>query len=182
MTSESIRIDAQLCLEPIAPSHTRPLYELIEADREDLRRWLIWIDETPDEATMATALQRMADNRAAGREAVFCIVWEGKPAGVISLHAISAIQRRAEIGYWLARCARGRGLATRAARALIEYGFEQLGLHRVAILCAEENLASRAVPERLGLTAEATLQDYFLHHGQFHNAIVYAIIAPRRTP
>ena len=50
-----------------------------------------------------------------------------------------------------------RGLATEAARALIEHGFGRLGLRRIIALIAPEHAESIAVAERAGLLFERTL-------------------------
>lgn len=59
-----------------------------------------------------------------------------------------------EIGYLFLRRHWGQGLATEAARACRDYGFEQLGRSRLISLIAPENIASRRVAEKTGLTLE----------------------------
>jgi Acetyltransferase (GNAT) domain len=51
---------------------------------------------------------------------------------------------------WSAPAARGRGLATAAARLLCRWGFEELGLERIELLVQPGNAPSRRVAERLG--------------------------------
>ena len=63
--------------------------------------------------------------------------------------------RTFEIGWVLDRRHHGRGYATEAARALLRYGFETLGLHRVIATCQPENPASWRVMEKLGMRREA---------------------------
>lgn len=58
----------------------------------------------------------------------------------------------AELHYHLAPTAWGNGLATEAARAVLEWGFEQGRLGRVVAVIHPENLASRRVAEKCGLT------------------------------
>lgn len=58
----------------------------------------------------------------------------------------------AELHYHLAPAAWGNGLATEAARAVLEWGFEQGRLGRVVAVIHPENLASRRVAEKCGLT------------------------------
>jgi RimJ/RimL family protein N-acetyltransferase len=64
----------------------------------------------------------------------------------------------AEVGYWLAPGARGRGVATRATRLLCRFAFEHLGACRVGLMAAATNPGSNAVARRLGFTHEATLR------------------------
>lgn len=61
-----------------------------------------------------------------------------------------------EVGYWVARSARGLGVATRASRAVCRWGFDQLGLERLTLEAAASNPASNAVARRLGFTHEGT--------------------------
>jgi RimJ/RimL family protein N-acetyltransferase len=61
-------------------------------------------------------------------------------------------EHRTEVGWRLDRSFWGRGLATEAATASLSYGFEELGLERIISIAAPENLASRRVMEKLGMT------------------------------
>jgi ribosomal-protein-alanine N-acetyltransferase len=60
-----------------------------------------------------------------------------------------------EIAYLLDRAFWGQGLATEAAKGILEYGFKELNLHRLICLIDPENLASRRVAERIGMTLES---------------------------
>ncbi|WP_405148081.1 GNAT family N-acetyltransferase [Sphaerisporangium sp. NBC_01403] len=74
--------------------------------------------------------------------------WQGN-IGLKPLNARGA----GEIGYLLAPWARGRGLATRAARALAEWAFSQ-GVHRVELVADVENVASQRVAMAAGFQRE----------------------------
>ena len=62
-----------------------------------------------------------------------------------------------EIGYWLAPDYWGKGLATEAAQAVMEYGKNRLGLRQIVAVAHPENKASIRVLEKLGMTYEATV-------------------------
>lgn len=64
----------------------------------------------------------------------------------------------AELAYWCAAGARGRGVTTAAAAALLRWGFGALGLERVEWRAAVGNHASRRVAEKLGFTLDGTLR------------------------
>jgi len=59
-----------------------------------------------------------------------------------------------EVAYLLAQDYWGQGLATEAALALVEYGFQQLGLLRLICLIEPENRASIRVAEKIGMVRE----------------------------
>ncbi|MDD2877882.1 MAG: GNAT family N-acetyltransferase [Acidiphilium sp.] len=56
----------------------------------------------------------------------------------------------AELGYWLSRAHWGRGIMTEAARAIVSYGFDRLGLIYITSGYFEDNSASGRVLEKLG--------------------------------
>lgn len=59
-----------------------------------------------------------------------------------------------EVAYLLDKTYWGQGLATEAARAIVRYGFEQLGLERIICLPIPENQASSKVAEKIGMRFE----------------------------
>jgi RimJ/RimL family protein N-acetyltransferase len=101
-------------------------------------------------------LQRVADGRARGTRMTFAIV--EAPAGDVllgaaGLNVIDWDQRAADVGYWLAAPARGRGVASRAVRLVASWAFDTIGLERLELRAVEHNHPSRAVAERTGFEA-----------------------------
>ena len=64
-----------------------------------------------------------------------------------------------EVAYLLAKEYWGQGLATEAARAILDYGFERLRLSRLICLIDEDNLASIKVAMKIGMTFESEGSD-----------------------
>ena len=64
-----------------------------------------------------------------------------------------------EVAYMLARAYWGQGLGTEAARAILDYGFECLGLSRLICLIDSENHASIKVARNIGMTFEREGRD-----------------------
>jgi ribosomal-protein-alanine N-acetyltransferase len=67
---------------------------------------------------------------------------------------------RAEIGYWLGVDFWNKGYMSEACRALVDFGFETLGLERIQASYFVENIASRRVMEKAGMQYECTLRSY----------------------
>lgn len=85
--------------------------------------------------------------------------------------------RKTEIGYWIDRDEEGKGVITRACRTLIEYAFHHLNMRRVEIRCAQDNIRSAVVPERLGFMKEGTLRKAEMIHGKLHDFNIYGLLA-----
>ena len=82
-----------------------------------------------------------------------------------------------EIGYWIHKDFINQGLATEITAALTKVAFEFLEMRRIEIHCALENLASAAVPRKLGYTHEAVLrQRILLNDQQYHDAMVWTLL------
>lgn len=81
--------------------------------------------------------------------------------GSISLMRIVWEHARGEVGYWLARDARGAGHTTRAVRLICAWGFAKLRLERLELYAATGNPASQRVAERSGFTREAVLRSFW---------------------
>jgi RimJ/RimL family protein N-acetyltransferase len=65
----------------------------------------------------------------------------------------------AEVGYWVAADARGRGIATRATRAAAQWAFGSVpDLARVQLRADTQNIASNRVAEKAGFTREGVLR------------------------
>jgi RimJ/RimL family protein N-acetyltransferase len=84
---------------------------------------------------------------------------------------------QAEIGWSLAPEARGRGIGTEAAGALLKLGFEDLGFHRIDAKLDGLNTASAALCERLGMRLESRQVDKWHYKDQWATEVVYAILA-----
>ena len=81
----------------------------------------------------------------------------------------------AQIGYWLAAAARGRGFATRAVTLMTGWLFK-LGAARVFLTVVSENLASAAVARRAGFTYEGTLRAHGVWQDQRQDVDVFAVL------
>jgi len=102
--------------------------------------------------------------------------------GGADLRVVSARDRRAELGYGLARSHWGQGYATEAAGLLLRFGFERLGLVRVEALCSVENDRSVRTLERLGMRREGRLAQYRWKKGQPRDHYLFALTRAEWTP
>ena len=85
--------------------------------------------------------------------------------------------RSTSIGYWLGERYRGSGVMTKSCKAFVEYAFRELNINRVEIRCAEKNLRSRAIPERLGFVNEGMIREAEWLYDHYVDHVVYGILA-----
>ena len=85
----------------------------------------------------------------------------GRAIGVCSLYRVSREHLSAELVYWIGKEHWGKGYITEAARRVIEFGFEDLGLERICAGCFARNNASERVIEKLGFKPEGLARGEF---------------------
>jgi RimJ/RimL family protein N-acetyltransferase len=134
---------------------------VFEAARESVREVGPWMRTWQDGATYEKAARHVAESIHAwhtGRWYDFAITRIGSAAflGRVGLDRISA-NGTANVGYWVRTGQTGQGIATAAVQLIAQFGFEDLGLQRLELLIAVDNLASRRVAEKVGATFEGVL-------------------------
>jgi RimJ/RimL family protein N-acetyltransferase len=104
-------------------------------------------------------VRRVVAEQAAG-EGVSLVVCgaDDRPLGMVGLHAVDAERTRGELGYWIAREARGRGLAVRALTLLRDWAHETAGVRRLEVLVHPGNAVSRAVARGAGFAETGELR------------------------
>lgn len=103
---------------------------------------------------------------------------DGRHIGNISLQGIDWANRSADFAILMGdRAAWGGGYATEAGRALVRYGFDHLGLHRITAGTMVEHEAMRALAIRLGMSQEGVLREAMFKHGEPHDVAIYAVLA-----
>lgn len=150
------------------------VFALVDRERSRLREWMPWVDGTrsAEDSRAFIEQSRLAEH---DRDGLGLFV-DGRYAGGIGLR-VDVLQRNGEVGYWIGSAWEGRGVVTRACRALLRYAFGDLSLHRVSINVAPANVRSRAIPERLGFTAEAVLREAGRTDAQgFVDLVVYGLL------
>lgn len=157
--------------------HRAPvLAEVVRANLTHLSPWMPWATPEYNEQQALTFIRSSREQWFKG-DGFSSGIWEhGTYVGGIGTHEINHTMRSVSIGYWLAESAQGRGIMTACARALVDYCFRDLDLHRVWLEAAVENTKSRAVAERIGMIEEGTLRETHLVHGQWLSMVRYSIL------
>jgi ribosomal-protein-serine acetyltransferase len=159
------------------PVFAERLYGLTNQNRAHLKKWLAWLDlvKTFEDTQLFidTAVHQHSNNQAT----TFVILYRVELVGVAGFNYFDYQHQWGAIGYWLFASFTGRGVITKVVQKLLEYGFVVQCLNKIEIRCAQQNHHSRAIPERLGFTYEATLRQCEWLYDQYVDHAVYSMLA-----
>lgn len=150
-----IQIDDRLALDLPEDQGVLEVYRLLLMNIPHLEPWMEWTQHISYSGQVKVIELWKEKPITSGFERVLYL--DEEPIGACGLRVLDS--DCGEMGYWLSEEYTGRGIMTRVAKFLTDYGFITYQLHRMEIHCAGTNLKSRAIPERLGYTHEATLRE-----------------------
>jgi ribosomal-protein-alanine N-acetyltransferase len=163
------------------------LREFVEADWPAILaywrdpRYLRFYQETKDRES---AVRELISRFVAAQTEEPRLVWQlaitdplsGRLIGNCGIRVKDPVRREANIGYELDPNVWGHGYATEAARAILRFGFETLGMHRVWAECVADNTGSWRVMERLGMRQEARFREHQWFRDRWWDTLIYAIL------
>ncbi len=164
------------------PHHADTLYAKLDAERERLGQWLMFMGRThaPDDTRGHI---RRGWEEAGKAERIQTLVLRGDEiVGGLGAGGFGGVLRRGELGYWLANDAEGQGVMTAALRALDAYLWRAFPrLARLQIRTAEANTRSAALAERCGFNREGLLRRDHHTAGVWHDTLIYGKRRPEGT-
>ena len=132
----------------------------------------------PYEDGMAEAwIGTHAETLASGKQVVFAITarQSGRLLGAIGI--VTKEHDRGEMGYWIGQPYWNQGYATEAAKAMIRYGFEELGFNKLTACHLARNPASGRVMEKAGMHFEGCSPQHVKKWGKYEDMIFYGILS-----
>ncbi|MFA9407306.1 MAG: GNAT family N-acetyltransferase [Candidatus Dadabacteria bacterium] len=171
-----LKIDVESELELISQSHADELFDLVDDNREYLKQWLPWLDNNRYFQNTIDFIKISQIQYERNETVQFALMYKGKVAGVVGFHRIDWLNRSTSIGYWLGEQYQGKGLITKSCSKVLDYSFGRMGLNRIEIRCATENLKSRAIPKRLGFKEEGLIREAEWLYDHFVDHVVYGML------
>jgi ribosomal-protein-serine acetyltransferase len=169
---ETLVVDAELVLRPVTEGIEPALVEAVRESHTHLSPWMLFATEDYSHQDA----RGFIDLVVSGKERAYAISGreDGSFHGICSLNRVDAINRTANLGYWLRATSTHRGLATRAARRLLVHALEDLNLERVEIAMSPANTDSVAVVQRIGLPEEGLRRRALRVRDEQHDAHMFA--------
>ena len=108
---------------------------------------------------------------------MICDKADDKPLGSVYIRDIDHTHHKGEYGIFIGEeAARGRGIGTQAAKLMIQYGFEELGLHRIYLRALAGNDQAVRSYEKAGFVHEGYLRDDVCINGKYVDIVWMAIV------
>ena len=141
--------------------------------RPDVAEFLF--DTAMNHEMVTEAVQQLYDE---GDKIILAVerIEDNELIGEVSLILRSLESEQGEIGYIFHPDVHGRGYATESAKALLAFGFDEYGMHRIMARCDARNGASYRVMERLGMRREAHFREHMLVKGRWDEELIYAML------
>ena len=165
----------RLPLRKMLVADASDMYEY--AARPEVTKYLTW-QPHPDRDYTREYLQYLGTRYAAGMFYDWAIVYEPdcKMVGTCGFTAFNCTSDSAEVGYVLNPDYWGKGIAPEALTRVLEFGFDDLGLHRIEAKFMEENDRSRRVMEKVGMRFEGVLREAMYVKGNYVNIGICSIL------
>ena len=173
---EYLHIDDDLHLEKIKETHAPLVFEIIQRDRNYLRQWLPFIDQTRNLKDTEKYFRLILSPQHGNQNELYTIWYRGELAGLAGFKEIDNVNHKSEIGYWLSEKFQGKGIMTKTVRKMIDFGFRNLKMNRIQIKVAVGNNKSSAIPRRIGLSFEGVERDGEIHTDRYYDLEIFSIL------
>ena len=156
-------------------------------DKDDLDRCLRWINDplVTTTLTMRFPMSRTQEeswilsNYKSQSDLPLAIIIKDQDQhiGNCGLHSIDYVNRNAEFGIMIGEKDQwGNGYAPEAARLIIDYGFKQLGMHRIFLHVYSHNERAQRAYEKVGFIPEGTMRESYFHDGRYYDNLIMSIL------
>jgi ribosomal-protein-serine acetyltransferase len=153
-----LAVDDEIRLVLAEERHAQSMTDLISRNQRRLARWEPWAEKPVTLDGTRAYIRAALDDFVRGRQISTIIAVDGglRFIGRCGIR-INPYVASGDIGYWIDAEYEGRGITSRAARALVTSAFDEIGLTKMDLRTSIENQRSRAVAERLGFALEGLL-------------------------
>lgn len=171
----------RITLRPLRDDDFEQWQEVRQANEDWLLKWEpLRPANAPDPVADRSAFLVRCDARRRDRQAgagfSFGVFVDGDFAGEMNLSSIHrGAHQNAYVGYWIDHRHAGKGYTPEALVAVMQFGFDELNLHRLQISIIPRNAASRRVVEKLDIRNEGIAARYLQINGVWEDHIRYAI-------
>lgn len=170
--------DEDVLLRPFQVEDVDSLHRAARESLTELKPWMSWAHDeySRDEAENFIKITRARWEERALFAFAIVDANNGDILGGCSLSNKHPVYHYCNVGYWVRTSRQGGGIAGRAAKLAVRYGFEHAGIIRAEIVMALENVKSRRVAEKINAHYEGILLNRMVVGKAIYDAHMYSLI------
>ena len=176
--------DGVVTLRPWQQGDIAALVDCLDGD-DEIARWLDMIPQPYGDIEARLWVDQATSYWREGTAAPFAVVADetGEVVGGVGFRWIGEEHAVGEVGYWIRKLDRRRGLTTRSVNLICRWAVEALGCERLQLRADEDNVPSQRVAERAGFRREGVLRSvhYNARLGRRVNYVMYSLL-PSELP
>lgn len=174
--SPEIIVSENLILKLLSLESAVVMFEAIDNNRQHLRIWLPFVDNTRIEEDTENFIKSILRNSVPKPDIIYEIWFNDSFAGLIAIKELDEWNKRAELGYWLIPHLEGQGIMTSCCKAILDFVFSKLGMNRIQIKVGIGNSRSSRIPERLGFRFEGIERSGEKFPDHYNDLEVYSLL------
>lgn len=171
-------------LRPPRASDYQDWRDLRAASRAFLQPWEpTWPADDLGRAAFRRRLAAYARDRELGAAYAFFVhraADEALSGGITLSNVRRGVAQMGTVGYWCGERFARQGLTLAAVRALSDFAFRTLGLHRLEAACIPENQPSRDLLLKAGYAEEGHAKSYLKINGVWRDHVLFGLVSPLR--
>jgi ribosomal-protein-serine acetyltransferase len=171
-------VDDEVSLVLAEERHAQAMTDLILRNQARLARWEPWAEQPATVEGTRAYIRAALEDFVRGRQLSTIMALQGgrRFVGRCGVR-INPYAGSGDIGYWIDADYEGRGITTRAARALVTSAFDELGLTKIELRTSVANTRSRALAKRLGFSLEGILPGALQFANRADDVALYGVTA-----
>ena len=178
-----LRVEGQgVVLRPPRASDYIEWRELRSTSRAFLQPWEpTWPGDDLTRAAFRRRLAAYARDRELGAAFAFFVLRSSDEAltgGITLSNVRRGVAQMGTVGYWCGQAYLRQGLTLAAVRALSDFAFRTLGLHRLEAACIPDNLPSRRLLAKAGFVEEGHAKAYLKINGAWRDHVLFGLVSP----
>lgn len=167
----------RLLFKPVSNEFRHLIFRYL-SDRQVRTNMKMPVLDTPE--TQEEWWVRFQEYRNKGEAAQWCAFFKesGEYAGLFTIKEINQRHFRGEIGYSVMQPFWGNGIGAEGAKRLMDYAYDEIGLHTLFAMILPYNTASQRIVKRLGFEQEGLFPEMHLYKGAFYDVLQFSKINP----
>jgi len=171
-----VSIDENYSLCQPLPELSLYFFDILSRHRSKMLKWSAFASTIKTTKDADRWIKEIYFFNQGGQKFNAIIISEDQFAGMIALHRIDKMNKRAEIGYWISHDHQRKKLISKVINPFLSYVFSNYPINRIDLIVAVENIKSISVAERAGFIKEGMLKEYFIINEICYDALIFRML------